>query len=174
MSLKKPTRKKASQPVSRKSTKKKAGSKNKGGRPTDYRDKHRKDVYKLCLLGATDDQLADFFGVAVSTISKWKTEHPRFLEALKDGKDRADAQVANSLFQRANGYSHPEEKIFYSESEIIRAETTKHYPPDPTSMIFWLKNRQRLKWRDRHEVDHSGGLLFSGIEITYAGEKNKE
>jgi hypothetical protein len=30
----------------------------------------------------------------------------------------------------------------------------KHYPPDVTACIFWLKNRQPEKWRDvhRHEV----------------------
>ena len=29
----------------------------------------------------------------------------------------------------------------------------KCYPPDPTSMIFWLKNRQPLVWRDKKEID---------------------
>lgn len=28
----------------------------------------------------------------------------------------------------------------------------KYYPPDTTAAIFWLKNRQKDKWRDK--VDH--------------------
>jgi len=39
--------------------------------------------------------------------------------------------------------------------------TTKHYPPDATSAIFWLKNRQRDKWRDKQDVVHSGGVSFN-------------
>ena len=30
----------------------------------------------------------------------------------------------------------------------------KHYPPDVTACIFWLKNRCPDEWRDRHEQRH--------------------
>ena len=30
-------------------------------------------------------------------------------------------------------------------------EVDKHYPPDSTAAIFWLKNRQPKVWRDRVE-----------------------
>jgi hypothetical protein len=36
------------------------------------------------------------------------------------------------------------------------AEYVRHYPPDPTSMIFWLKNRQPQDWRDKQEHEHTG------------------
>ncbi len=159
----------------KKKAKKKAGPKNKGGRPTDYDSKTYPDqVYEFCLLGATDAELAEYFGVVESTINKWKIDHPEFSESMRKGKFVADGQVAHSLFKRANGYSHPEEKVFYSEGEIVRAETTKHYPPDTAAASKWLNNRAKAYWRDRHEVDHSGGLLFSGVEITYAGDKKKK
>jgi hypothetical protein len=35
-------------------------------------------------------------------------------------------------------------------------EVVKHYPPDPTAAIFWLKNRQKDKWRDKREEEVSG------------------
>ena len=28
------------------------------------------------------------------------------------------------------------------------------FAPDTTAAIFWLKNRQKEHWRDRHDVDH--------------------
>ena len=34
--------------------------------------------------------------------------------------------------------------------------TTKHYPPDTTAAIFWLKNRQKSKWRDKQDHEISG------------------
>jgi hypothetical protein len=31
----------------------------------------------------------------------------------------------------------------------------EHVPSDTTAAIFWLKNRRKDKWRDRHEPEHS-------------------
>jgi hypothetical protein len=38
--------------------------------------------------------------------------------------------------------------------EIVMTPTVKRYPPDTAAAIFWLKNRQRAKWRDKIEHDH--------------------
>ena len=67
-------------------------------RPPKYNAEAPVWALRLCRLGATDTQLADAFGVAESTISRWKIEHPEFQEALKKGKAFADAEVADALF----------------------------------------------------------------------------
>jgi hypothetical protein len=126
------------------------------GRPSKYKEEYDEQAFKLCLLGATDDQLADFFNVATSTINLWKEQHPTFSESLKRGKHVADAEVAASLYNRALGYSHPEDKIFNNGGEEMIVETIKHYPPDTTAAIFWLKNRQKDTWRDKSEKEVSG------------------
>ena len=127
-------------------------------RPSSYKPEYAKQGFKLCLLGATDKQLADFFGVAESTINKWKLDFPEFSESLKLGKQEADAQVANSLYQRALGYSHPEEKIVtgaHFEDGYARVDTVKQYAPDTTAAIFWLKNRAPEEWRDVKQHEHT-------------------
>lgn len=134
-----------------------AAKKNKG-RPTRFKQEYCEQTRKLCLLGATDMDLADFFGVQESTINNWKKAHPSFLESIKAGKEEADAQVANRLYNRAMGYSHAEDKIFNNNGEALIVPTTKHYPPDTTACIFWLKNRQSGKWRDKQQVEHSGSV----------------
>ena len=121
-------------------------------RPTDYREEYAEQAYNYCLLGATNDELATFFDVHVSTIYQWKLDHEGFSDALKRGKEMADARVARALFSRATGYSHEDVDIKMYEGEIIETPTIKHYPPDATSMIFWLKNRQPDKWREKREV----------------------
>jgi len=121
------------------------------GRPTKYEEAYAEQAFKLCLLGSTDVQLADFFEVTESTINKWKIDYPEFSESLKKGKNEADAKVAESLYNRALGYSHPEDKIFNANGEEMIVPTTKHYPPDTSAGIFWLKNRQKDKWRDKQE-----------------------
>lgn len=52
------------------------------------------------------------------------------------------------LFQRAVGYSHPEEKVFQYNGEIITHMITKHYPPDTQAAQFWLRNRQPERWKE--------------------------
>ena len=127
-----------------------------GGRPTKYEDDYPEKAYKLCLLGATDKQLADFFEVNEDTVNQWKLDHPEFSESLRDGKYNADAVIAQSLYHRAKGYEHPEDKIFNDEGVAMVVPTIKHYPPDTTACIFWLKNRQKDKWRDKTETELMG------------------
>ena len=128
------------------------------GRPSKYVPEFDKRAYKLCLLGATDKHIADILEVDVATINRWKISIPSFCDSLKAGKDDADAVIAQSLYHRAKGYYHPEDKIFNDGGTPMVVPTTKHYPPDTTAAIFWLKNRQPKAWRDRQEVEHSGAV----------------
>lgn len=133
------------------------------GRLTDYKPEYDEQAYKLTLLGAIDKQLADFFDVTEQTINNWKLAHESFFESIKKGKEQADAKVAESLYHRALGYHHPEDKVFNDGGQPMIVPTTKHYPPDPTACIFWLKNRQPAAWREKTEVKHSGGLTLTSI-----------
>lgn len=118
-----------------------------------YKDEYAEQAYKLCLLGAKDTELADFFGVVEKTINNWKKQHPEFLQSLKEGKLQADAEIANSLYNRAKGYQATELREEESEDGFKKVKTTKHIPADATSAIFWLKNRQPAKWRDKQEQE---------------------
>jgi hypothetical protein len=105
--------------------------------PSKYRaDFHPFTVVYMARTGMIDVDMAEAFGVAESTIQKWKQDHPPFAKAITKGKEDPDAQVEASLFQRANGYTHED----------------KHYPPDVVACIFWLKNRRQDRWRDKHEL----------------------
>ena len=131
------------------------------GRPANYKKEYDEQAYKLCLLGATDKEMADFFNVKEQTINNWKKNHPSFFESIKRGKIVADANVAKSLYNRALGYYHPEDKIFNDNGEPIIVPTVKHYPPDPTAAIFWLKNRKPAEWREKRDVQVEGNMTFS-------------
>lgn len=135
----------------------------KEGRPSKYNpETHLVIVEALAKRGLTVPQLAETLSVSPSTINKWMVEHPDFSEAIKEARDISDESVEATLFQRATGYSVKSEKIFMSkDGEIVRAPTIEHYPPDPTSMIFWLKNRRPKEWRDKQEVEHSGGVTIN-------------
>jgi hypothetical protein len=141
---------------------KKKATKSRGGRPSKYSAEYPRQAEKLCWLGATDVQVAEFFGVTVSTLTNWKKEHPEFLAALRKARTEADEQVVKSLFRRALGYRHKAVKIFADAktgSEHVVAYTER-YPPDTTACIFWLKNRMRDQWRDRREIDAAQDVVL--------------
>lgn len=139
----------------------------KTGRPSSYRPEYVEQAAKLCLLGATDKQMADFFEVSEVTFNAWKKEHPDFLKSLKENKEIADAQVASSLFNRALGYSHNEDDIRAVNGEIVITPTIKHYPPDTTACIFWLKNRQPKLWREKQpEVSETEDEQISSVSVS--------
>lgn len=100
-------------------------------------------------LGATDADLAFTFGVSEVAINLWKREHREFALALKQ-KIVADAEVAHSLYRSAIGYSHDAVKHLVVAGQVAEIHYVEHYPPNPTSAIFWLKNRQPALWRDIH------------------------
>jgi hypothetical protein len=128
--------------------------KKKIGRPSKFKEEYIDQAYNFCLLGADNQKLAKLFHVSDFSIDEWMRQIPAFSSAIKEGRDIADANVGKSLYQRACGYSHPEEKIFCNKAgEITKVTTTKHYPPDPVSMIFWLKNRHRDVWKDKRETE---------------------
>ena len=129
------------------------------GRKSAYKEEYNQLAENYALLGATDKEMADLFGVTERTLNQWKKDYPEFLQSLKKGKSIADANVASRLYNRAIGYSCKATKFATSEGRITDSkEYTEHYPPDTTAAIFWLKNRQPEKWRDKKEVDANVNL----------------
>ena len=124
------------------------------GRPTDYKPEYAEQAAKLCELGATDQELAEFFKVETRTIYRWKHSHEEFCQAVMCGKEAADERVIRALYNRAVGYTFESEKVFQHQGEIIRAPTLEHVAPDPSAAMNWLKNRQPDKWRDKQEIQH--------------------
>ncbi len=99
--------------------------------------------------GYTRAELAKYFGIAQSTLYQWVKDHPDFAEALKRGADFADAQVEDSLYRRALGYEYDEVEIVGEGERRRIKKIRRHVLPDVVACIFWLKNRQRQRWRDK-------------------------
>ena len=123
-------------------------------RPTNYRNEYAEQARKLCLLGYTDKQLADFFNVCEQTINTWKIKYPEFLGSIKKGKEFADTKVVESLYKRAIGIEYEEVELKTDGQNKSKRVVKKLIPPDTTAQIFWLKNRQPKSWRDKQEIDH--------------------
>jgi len=126
----------------------------------------RIDRHKACKL----------FGVAKSTINLWKKEHPAFSDSVKKGKDDYDSEnIEKSLAKRALGFKYTEitkepRLIKKADGDItttdmtVTKKVTRLVVPDTTAQIFWLKNRQPHRWRDKHDVEHTGDVNITIID----------
>lgn len=131
----------------------------KRGRPSSYKPEFAQLVKKLCLLGLIDKQMAEFFEVSEQTFNAWKKEYPEFLEAIRAGKMKADAEVASKLYDRACGATWEEEQAFkvktvdytdgrkIKEIEEVKIVTVRRAaPPDTQALALWLHNRKSELW----------------------------
>lgn len=126
----------------------------KRGRPTAYLPAYAEQAQRLATLGLTDAEMAEFFSVSERTLNTWKKAHPDFLQSIKAGKIEADTHVATGLYQSAIG-GHvvtDTRELEGPDGSITRTKETRQVPPNVTAQVFWLKNRQPAKWRDKQEI----------------------
>lgn len=129
------------------------------GRDSLYDPSMNDQVRKLALLGLTNEEMAEFFGVHVSTFYRWQNENSAFREAVNEGKVIADANVADSFYKRATGEHVQVEKVVKRSSgeyEVIKYMT--FIPGDAGAALNWLKNRRRQNWQDKVDHNHSGTI----------------
>jgi hypothetical protein len=107
------------------------------------------------MLGASNEELAQLFGVSVSAIQKWLVERPSFARAVRKGRVEADAKVARSMYRAAVGYKHGETRVRRDQKgQIIeKTEIRKEQAPNVNAGVLWLTNRAGSKWRDRKVAD---------------------
>lgn len=144
----------------KKATKKAAPSDKKPvGRPSKKGDIDLQQLYRMAAAGLTECQMAQVIGISRASLSEYKKD-PAYQETLKKGKAISDDRVVRSLFERATGYEHEAEEIKVIGADVVRVPVIKHYPPDPTAMIFWLKNRKPDDWRDKQEIQVDAGPIL--------------
>ncbi|PHJ51297.1 hypothetical protein VF02_37930, partial [Nostoc linckia z1] len=125
---------------------------NKGGAPTKYKAEYADQVYKLCLLGATDKEIGDFFNVCETTINNWKLGYSEFLESISRGKVQADAEIGGKLYQLASGFEYKEQSFGENGEGSFNITNVRYNVPDFRAVRFWLMNRHPDKWREKQEV----------------------
>ena len=149
-----------------------AQKRNQNRSPYKYDAKfHDAWAFSLALKGATDEEIAEAFGVARKTIDRWSTTTndkgeqvlTSFGEARRAGKEQADAQVIKKLYERCLGYETTEAQqiLDYDMNGKPRIRETrtnkKHVPPDIMAIMYWLNNRSRKsgEWSQKQDVNVS-------------------
>lgn len=144
------------------------------GAPSRFNKRTMDKIEFMIKRGFTIKEIAFMLDCTQNTYYNWKAKNPEFFKKVEDWKYEADKKVERSLRERATGYNHPEERTHYdaTQKEWVKTTVTKYYPPDPTSMIFWLKNRQPDKWKDKRDVDIND-VTVSIERKRFDGESNR-
>jgi hypothetical protein len=125
-----------------------------GGRPTTYRPENAEIARYTCMLGATNEVLAERFEVSRRTIDNWIATIPEFSDAVRQGRQAADEAVVSALFARATGMEQQMTKVFCHRGQPVTATYTQQLPPDVRACIFWLRNRRPWQWRENRPFVH--------------------
>lgn len=133
------------------------------GRPSEYNGEETCKLAKnMARAGLSHTMMARIFGIAPSTFSLWKAQHPAFLKALERGTEQVDKALETTAIQRALGYSYETEKAFQTGVKMTVVETL---PPEPSLLKFMLERRMPGQYRETKEVvhTHNAGLLFQKV-----------
>jgi transcriptional regulator with XRE-family HTH domain len=103
------------------------------GRPTKYEPRFCDELIKFMGKGYSLTAFAGKIGVARSTINEWMSANPEFSEATRVGQAKRTMAL---------------------ETTLLAGETG----PKVTGHMFALKNADPEGWRDKQEVEHSGGV----------------
>lgn len=114
-------------------------------------------------LGLTEEEMSECFDVSLPAFKRWKAKHPELRSAIKRGGPEATAHVARTMYLNAIGYEHTEDKIVTHRTQrgkliVDVIPTVKKYPPNHVSGIFYLKNKDPSRWKDRQELSASDDL----------------
>ena len=107
-------------------------------------------------------EIADYLGIALSTLCNYKNQFPELDDALRRSNQDAVYAVENALYKSAIGYTYLEEEVNKKTGEIVTVQ--KYAKPNVNAQIFFLKNRARNKWSDRQEIqaDVNQCVIFEG------------
>lgn len=137
------------------------------GRPTKINEDIKKVLLRCARLGYTDEEMAQIVGVTFQTLNNWKVRHSDYFESLKAAKKLADMEVEQTLHDKAMGNCSITEVHdgVDATGNVINKTVTKQIAPSDTAAIFWLKNRQRDKWRDK--IDHNVNVDAETLELNF-------
>ena len=108
------------------------------GRPSKYDESFCDQVIDLGKQGLSITQIACELDIHKDTLYDWKKTKPEFSDAIKKARDYAQGFWENALRTAALGMN-PE-----------------GVTPNPTLMIFQMKNRFPDEWREKQVQEHVG------------------
>ena len=111
--------------------------------------------------GLINSEIANKMKIHPSTFYDYKNKYPEISESLKKGKKIIDCKVEQKLFNKCMGTKTTKviKELNKDTGELIVVkEITEEVAPDTTAIIYWLKNREPERWKDKQTLEHTGSI----------------
>lgn len=126
------------------------------GRPSKFETEikpHIEEIRRAVEAGATVEEIAKAFGIAVSTLHKYKAEKKELSDAFARGREKVIIEIKAALLKKALGFEYEEEKRVGKKDakgeNIILVEKYKRYcVPSETAAAMLLRNYDK-EWLDK-------------------------
>ena len=129
------------------------------GRPSRYESEIKpyiEDIKKAVAAGATVEEIAKAFDIAISTLHRYKAEKKELKDAFTRGRDKVVIEIKAALLKKALGFEYEEEKRVGRKDKngenVVLVEKYKRYcPPSETAAAMLLRNYDE-DWRDNDKA----------------------
>lgn len=111
-------------------------------------------VRMIAMRGATDDEIADTFGVSRTLFQRWRKAYPGMTKAIEDGRTSVDADMLYSLYKEGIGYKYEEEQSTAKGGVVA---VSRYARPSVDAIKYWLNNRQNTHWKTAQLTRLAGG-----------------
>lgn len=139
------------------------------GRKSIYEEKikpHLEEIKKAVGKGATLEEIAEAYGVGVSTLYNFKAKYKELQESFACGREEVVIKIKAALLKKAIGFEYEEEKKVGRKDKdgenIVLVERYRRYsPPSETAAAMllrnydkdWLDNDQNARELKKQELD---------------------
>lgn len=133
---------------------------------TGLRNASAAALEKLVSYGHTDEFIASLFDVPVRVFKQWLEENPQLKASVLRWRAGQNDRVEQALFKRAVGCSHKETvvKVDKKTKSVDLIEIDKHYPPDTTACLSWLKNKDPENWnKEVQNINKTGETTLNVV-----------
>lgn len=119
---------------------------------------------------ATVRQLTRELGISTATFHNWMKEHVEFADFVRELRAGADDNVVASLYDRAVGYTQPEQVRERNNAGemVVTKEIDKHYQPDVGAAKLWLTNRRPDEWADKRVIEDNRNASLDKVLLRAA------
>lgn len=134
------------------------------GRKSKYMshvEPYMKEIRSWRKNGQTEENISKLLGVSFRTFMEYKVKYPQLTQVLKESKMVLISDLENTMFELALGKVKVKKVKTISVKDprtgkmvIDRTEESEDIlPPNPTMIIFSLKNLASDRWQDRRYTD---------------------